>query len=113
MQEWIRIPGKGVCRYCETGNCDRMNIWDWLVLMYSDLHSYRQVMNKPKRCTVYQSMTRLVHGNRGYKNRVLVCDCVAKDIGDFFPNEDDASSVGFIDTYDDELNSDTGINILE
>ena len=59
------------------------------MLIYSDLHSNRQVINKQKRFAVYQSMMHLVHMHLGYKNFVLVCDCVVKDVGEFFPNEDD------------------------
>ena len=58
-------------------------------------------------------MTRLVHGHLMYKSCIPVCNCVVKEVGELFPIEDDAARVGFIDMYDDDLDLDASIDLLE
>ena len=90
-----------------------MELWDQLVLLYSDLHSSRHVIKTPKNCTIYQSMTHLVHVHLGYNSRVPLCNCGVKEVGELFLNEYDAARVGYIDTHGENLDSDISIDLLE
>ena len=59
-------------------------------------HNQKNYQQTKKVYTVYQSMTRVVHGHLCYKNRILVCVCVVKEVSELFLNEDDTARVGYI-----------------
>ena len=58
-------------------------------------------------------MTLLVQGHLDYNNSVPLCDCVVKEVDELLPNEDNAARDGYIYTHNEDLDSDTTINLLD
>ena len=104
-REWERREFVFKCWYCGEQGCDRMVVWDKLIMVYSDLTNNKTLTNKERRYTVNQVM--LCWCNNMMENTALrdMCECVVKEVGELFPY--------ISDECDDENESTSTIDLLE
>ena len=103
--EWERREFVFKCWYCGEQGCDRMLVWDRLIMVYADLTNNATLTNKEQRYTVNQFMLcwcSNMMGNRALRD---MYQCVVKEVGELFPYESDES--------DDENDSTGTIDLLE
>ena len=104
-REWERREFVFKCWYCGEQGCDRMVVWDKLIMVYSDLTNNKTLTNKERRYTVNQVMLCWCNNMMGNTALRDMCECVAKEVGELFPY--------ISDECDDENESTSTIDLLE